>query len=131
MVSDILIKLWLMGDAQFNNVPLIVGTGWQAALPANPQRYALLLGSNTAGTVNWAWSDSANISPQGNVAFQTGQQPLVVTFDELGLAMQLPLWVKAGVASTSVNVLEVTWSNTRYHMAMRWVDEYFSQYATS
>lgn len=130
-IPDTFVQLWLRDGMQWNQAGISVGTNFTSALPANPMRSALVLGANITQTIDWAFGDAVPTVTRGFASFALGQQSLIITYDMIGSALRLPLWVRAGSTGVAVTVLECSFDPHRFHEAMRLVNEFVSQSSAS
>lgn len=130
LASDFMLRLWLMDMTQFSTTSVALQTTYQQVLPADPMRAALLLGGNTTQSTWYAFLDQQPTYAQGPIAYATGQQPLIITFDQMGSVMRLPLWGKAAVNGSNGVVISVSFDPIRYQQAMRWFNAHISQYGS-
>lgn len=128
--SDFMFRLWLMDKCQFQIPSFTLGTTFAQLMPADPMRAAIIFGCNSNASVFFSFSDAMPTSGQGLISYATGQQPLVLTFDQIGLPMRLPVWGKASTTSTNVVLLTSSFDPHRYQQALRYMNDHLSQYGS-
>lgn len=128
MISDYLFRLWLMDGCTFNQHNVAMSNSFVNILPANPTRLTLILSSTANGNQGFAFGDSAPTLAQGSFVQAAGQQALVLSFDELGQLIRLPLWGQQGGTPNNITVTEITANPARWALAMRVINEQLSKY---
>lgn len=128
-MSDIMMRYFQEGGrvtvTTFTNSGIAPGQ----VLPANRLRYALILPASTATRVIWHLGESWPNNTIGWISTVTSGST-VMTEDEIGELIRLPLWVWVD-SSVTMEVHEASYDPTRYAQMMRYVNEQLSKPSAS
>jgi len=89
----------------FRLVDVSVTAAYQQCLPANRQRWAVILPLGASHSITYNFNDQSPTN--GQIYLNSASQTVWITANEIGPLITLPLWVKGASAGDTIEVAEI------------------------
>lgn len=116
---------WARRNGRILHTAWTATTGWSQALPADPDRWSVMIPGY--GTYNIAWNFSYGAPV--NVNFLPNQQvdQVIVTEDMIGELITLPLWLMSSTGGTVFDIPTVSYDPVRKGVLNRVIESDLSR----
>jgi hypothetical protein len=121
---DYFMQMWMKEECQINDLVATVNNTVSQVLPANPMRFAVLLPGTPNATNSYVFSEVPVASGPLPIKIASNSQILVVTFDQVGSYVRLPIWAWNSAGSYPLEFIEMSYRPEKYGIYRRYMDEF-------